>query len=408
MTERLALICDDDGNRVKSWVRDVERALGDGWAVAPVTDTDLAALSKRLADADRNARDGASAGELEDPNGSLPSGQSVGEASLVILDFDLTPSAGATVTDDARTALRNQKGEILARQLRAHTSVGAIIVANRKFSRTNFDLSLWTWSDGVADAYIAGANLRTTALWTGQPAEDQFNPWYWPALNELLERDEAQEFEGIEDSTYLFEWLGVSPANLEPEQLDAFAEFPSPVEVQMKDLATSPLGQLHHESHYSAQTTRAVYRSVLRRWVQRILVPPQNVLVDLPHIAQRFPLLLDDPSRDDEWQSLCVKYPDAPIPSLLKEAIHQRATRLCGRPIFHIDAIRSILGQAVRKEGVLPYGFAEDVSMFYPAAELDEFTANVPGPHFRRYVRSLDRRAQDVLYAPAPRRAMSS
>jgi hypothetical protein len=417
MSPKLALVCDDRAERLRTWAAVFERRLGNDWTVRQITEMELVDLVDALSEAERPYREadrGDSAAMLSPAQTDLL--RLVGSAELLVLDSDLTPSRtdmeplgeqGTTIT----RALRNQSGETLARQARALTGVGYVTVVNRYHGVRFFDLTMNLFVNGFADLYITNDDIDSDALWTGAPAGGRYNPSYWPVLNERLDAlVQAEAFVHDLDSD-LFSKLGLNPEALEPEQLDVLAHVEDPHTATFRDLVDSPLGLRFTLVDVPETVARRVAASVLLRWLVRTICAPQNVVSDLPHLLTRFPRLFgDDASQRSFWEAAAVKGEQSPVDIAVISSALSPISTLVGRPFFDLELIRK-LGPHMQSAGTTPLRlvFAEDTSRFLDAAQTDDFASGLPGPSFRRYVESLDRRGEsdddrEVEYLPKVRR----
>lgn len=104
---------------------------------------------------------------------------------MVLLDFGLT----TLQFDNFPFRLT---AEHIAGYIRALTSVPFVVSLN-KLGSMDFDLKYLLGDFGTkADLALHTDLLSNKGLWSGELAEDQFCPWYWPRLNKAAERREAQ------------------------------------------------------------------------------------------------------------------------------------------------------------------------------------------------------------------------
>ncbi|MDB6427099.1 hypothetical protein [Curtobacterium sp. 20TX0008] len=410
MSTQIALVCDDRADRLHTWATKLEERLGDGWRVEEITGTELALLVDALSEAERPHR------EAGHPDANLTSDQSamlrrVDDAGLLVLDSDLTPSRSDmdAIADgeDITRALRNQSGETLARQARALTTVGYIIVVNRYYGSRFFDLTMNLFETGAADLYITNDDIGDAALWTGTADGARFNPSYWPVLGARLDAiDRAVTV--VEDlDAKVFDTLGIDPDLLEPEQLDVLQHVDDPHDATFRQLVDSPLGLRFPDAPVGEDAVRRVAASVLLRWLVRTVCSPQNVVSDLPHLLTRFPQLFgDDVAERGFWDAAAVKGAEAAVDVRFLDAARSPVSQLVGRPFYDLEAVRSLgprqrtsTGPAVRLV------YAEDTSRFVDPSEADGFRSALPGSAARRFVESLDRRGdEEVEYRPRTRR----
>ena len=247
-------------------------------------------------------------------NGSAPSsGQDAsafGKYDLVIVDNDLS----VLQLDGAPLS-----AEGLIGYLRACTDIPYIVSLNKN-EDVDFDLrSLFGDDRSQADLAINTDHLRCKRLW--EPTEDErFAPWYWPNLPSAAERRRQQiEFVSAHLDSPIWQQLGFPDLASEylsrrasaallvcgPDQTmqqTTFRQFFDGTRVLLRRLKQA-LACMADDGHPEARS--AVCRIVaagLDRWIRRDVLGPQDVLIDVPHLLARRPILLGDRVGDlDRW-----------------------------------------------------------------------------------------------------------
>lgn len=145
------------------------------------------------------------------------------------------------------------------------------------------------------------------------------------------------------------------------------------------------------------------------KFIERFLLPGQDILVDAPHLVSRFPSLLSIESRKpSDWNNLATLTNDddcAILSSLLREHRAQRF-HWFSRPVWfwpriaEDSRIPEVKNPWEAKQA--PYVFCEDDSRFRKEADCREFVADTESPFSRRFVKSLSK----VMYRPAVRFSM--
>jgi hypothetical protein len=150
------------------------------------------------------------------------------------------------------------------------------------------------------------------------------------------------------------------------------------------------------------------------KWLERVVLPGQDILVDAPHLALRFPSLLrGDIKKSRAWDASASLPPSKSLWSQkgqLREKIQRHRFReqdWLSRPAWFwneltkLEAIEEIRNpwSAERPDFV----FCEDVSRFLPRRETREFVADLASPFVRRFVVDPDS-CSDQNLAPELRR----
>ncbi|UJH71736.1 hypothetical protein [Ornithinimicrobium sp. INDO-MA30-4] len=299
------------------------------------------------------------------------------------------------------THLASQLGVEVAHLARAYSQVGAIVVVNQAAKRSTFDLTLTKTNTYVADAYITDDEFDNPGLW--DPAKTTgYRPWSWPDLCNLPARI-AEAVDTWDLSHPVCAALGLE--HLQEDWLLGQIESLDMVEGQelanmtFEDVALSPgfgLGLRPKEVAPDATRLRVAVCGV-RRWLERVVVPAQNVLIDLPHLQQRNPWLLNgDRQEIDAWNRVVGRWaPDEP--PVLPEAFNRSASQLLGRNVWNVRQVPPRpAGERVQPSDPV---FCEDTSLFVPMDSARGFLSNVEGSQARRYVSKVN----GVTYSPPTR-----
>lgn len=134
----------------------------------------------------------------------------------------------------------------------------------------------------------------------------------------------------------------------------------------------------------------------LRRWLERVVVPSQNILIDLPHLLQRDPWLVSRREDLEQWN----RHPGYWFPDdagVCPAAFNEPVSRLLGRNVWNVlDLPRRPSG-----ERVLPTDpvFCEDTSTFVLLTDAVDVMTDIESPQPHRFVR----RVPGVEYSPRNR-----
>jgi hypothetical protein len=406
------VVCDDDFERGQSWAAQISAVIGSAvdataTAIAPhrfaeaFVELEARRLSARKADA---AED-----QLLSTLSTPGSAVEIDEADLVVVDYDLTPDTGRTQDpEDDKGAVRGlvgRSGEEFVYLARFFSSAKAFAVVNQTVQSKTFDLSLRRFAHSLADVNVTAHDLRRRSLWLG--SGDTFRPWSWPVLLDLPtlaeERSRLLSDPGqlIVDALHLGDTDDLN--SFTQAQLDSLGA--DLMTATILSVATeSPHGLKGHDKKLAETNEVLAGRAAINaiyRWLSASVVPAQNVLVDAPHLAQRFPILVNgDRSDPATWNQLTSGDVSAVLRAADLESALSPASAWIGRPLWSLaraSAIARALGRVPTGEPT--FVFCEDTSRFIEIAHATEFESGVSGPYVQRFVE----RVSDLDYAPRGR-----
>ena len=133
------------------------------------------------------------------------------------------------------------------------------------------------------------------------------------------------------------------------------------------------------------------------KWLERVVLPGQDVLVDAPHLALRFPSLLrGDGKKLDTWNATTSLFPPKSLWSekaQLRQTIQRHSFRQqdwLSRAAWFWSELRKLEDiEEVRNPWSVErpdFVFCEDVSGFLPQQEAREFVADLASSFVRRFV----------------------
>jgi hypothetical protein len=306
-------------------------------------------------------------------------------AAVLIVDYDLLAIKETGFVT----------GENVAYLARCYSQCGLIIGLNQ-FGDNTFDLTLRGHPESFADLNIGSKHLHCPGLW--QDSWKEFRPWHWPLIPQALESFENR----IKDLTSAMD-----------ESILSWLQFP-PVVVQLLARDTT---QFIAKSTLPAQTTFAQFvkesgnglqgrkdmtspecevriaAARVAKWLERLVLAGQDILVDAPHLVARYPSLLKGSKRDagafDRTASLASEGKLAIQKEKLSTALFPKSDWL-SRPAWFwptvsaLDCIDEVREPWKSKQPEL--AFCEDISRFKTKAKCQEFVADLPSPFARRYV----------------------
>ena len=401
MTSLSILVCDDLARRGAEAVNAIKRAVGSRASVERSFEGEFAArVTQFYKDTVNPAM-----------NGHLPEGSVFDDYDIIVLDSNLS--------ELNLSGIRLTAAGILG-HIRAFSSSKYIVTINR-FPYRDFDLSgLSPMGDTMADLSVNTKHLSSTWLWFRERgSERDFCPWYWPTLSDAPQRRSRQlrDLGRLDDRVlefFSFPDVGITGlsneacAALEPTSRNSNR-------VTFRDFFRTACGSLapgEKELLLKSENSVAIKHIIaaeMEAWLYRHVLAPQTVLVDVPHLLPRVPILLGrNASAIEAWNRAIANFRS---PYGLSGAYYRRYLRkwLFSRahwfavPAFWWGPIRSDRDldrklMAVDNEGLPNFLFCEDVSRFQISeiGEWKSFDADFRSTFSRRYVRRL----RGVKYIP--------
>ena len=391
------LICDDDTDICSLWVETVR-------SVAPPEHYEVLEPPSRSALQDAIQEVFARQSALLDGNVREQARCMFDGADVLILDYDL-------LHIDERHA--RHTGESLARLVRLCTTAGVVVVVNQ--FGTHFDLSLRGHLSSHADLNLRAELLGSPGLWT-DPPWDGFRPWHWQTLHRAVETQKArQQLVAEHFDEAIIDVLGMREEDLlgltdtavgfiAPKARDwegaRTRTFKSFAESIGNGKCTSDLLKLDKAAAYRFAASR------IGKWLERRVLGPQNVLIDLPHLIQRFPFLLeDDLANPAIWTAAVCG----------GEEVKRRIPEGCwfepaglSRPAVWSARLEEHKGIRERRASfdysrVPPLVFLEDMSAFGKLQEATQFRAGHHNVYDRRFAQCVTGKT----YAPQRRLAFA-
>jgi len=380
------VICDDDVSRIQLWIADIQAIVGDRGTVTGLTGTDLVSAVEALF-------------ERREASPADDAARIIDSADILIVDSDLTPDAETLKqfsTDDQQVledGLSGRVGETVAYNARVRSGAKYIVVVNQGYSDRTFDLTMRRFASSVADLYVSAADIVDPNLWDATAADGHYQPWAWPQLASTPEKYVRARALTANLDNRVSESIGLDLSGLFAEQLDVFGDV-EPNEATFRDLAESQLGLRPKDQATSDDSKARVAASVLLRWLDRYVVPPQNELADLAHLVLRFPRMFEAFDSVDSLQQVfeTSKGPDAARSPL---------SELHGRSLYSVEIIRE-MSRSTGTSGTSQVDavFAEDTSRFVSYDDGVEILTALPGSNARRFIEEVD----DIRYLPRVRR----
>jgi hypothetical protein len=381
------LICDDREDRREHWKEDLDGLIPDGWEIELLTEEDegqrdldheLGVLRARQLLPRPKEDQPPSSEERYDPDSTCR----FDETSVLIVDYDLIRFGQPGLT-----------GETVTYLARCFSKCKVIVGVNVTGQANSFDLTLVDHLDSFADLNIGSDQLKTPILWDRD--REALSPWAWPSLVILLKQhEECVATVEANPKAKVRETLGLAGLTL-PRKITQPIEAAEEEDPDFECFARESSLGLHGDDLPWEGTVARVGASRARKWLQHLLLPAQDILVDAPHLAQRNPLLLReaDPaslSRED-FEATADRSEGASALAAELERHRLPSSPWLDRPVWHWAAVNSdddlpgVASPWDRPE--VEFFFCEDVARFLPANLTRPFVVDdVPTSYSVRYV----------------------
>jgi hypothetical protein len=387
---RKMLVVDDDPDCVKRWTERLDH-------VATVqTEFTLAGLEDgKLEDTIQ---------ELEQRRAATRKGETredqtlqVDDADVLIVDYDLSELKSHS----------SMTGLDIAYLARCFSDCGYIVALNQ-FGSNVFDLRLTGYPEAPADLDLGGDQLENAGLWHKPDSELPFRPWAWPliphAVDALVRRSEilAQQLDtplwgAIGFEGHSFPMLRTSVArHLAPGNIE---------DVTVSDFVCGSGFALRRGDRQPDPTRQArIAAARLAKWLELVVLPGQDILVDAPHLSLRFPSQLAVP----QCFSATAMSVYGATTGLLADHLDRHRFDPDGhwlsRPAWWWqesagdEAITEVADPFAAEEPRLV--FCEDTSRFVSPDDAREFRTELDSPFARRYVEGPIGPRANVHYQP--------
>lgn len=320
-------------------------------------------------------------------------------ASIMIVDYDLVnaPEYASFLT-----------GEIVSYYVRCFSQCRYIIGLNQ-FGTNNFDLSLKRHSHSFADLNIGNEQLDNPGLWGGKTKG--FKPWYWPNIPKVLDSID-QKIDDVERNLKvpICEFFGMSPeiiSTLPKIVSEYLGDTPENVTFEnfLNGNTLKPRDKQYVDINYPV--TKLLIISRISKWLEEVILPGQNILIDAPHLIDMYPsLLLGDHKDMETWDNTArLDIPEEEMGLDFKaiEKFRMKNNHWLSRPAWFLSKlidnqeIQEVREPWSREDSDLE--FCEDSSTFLKSSDCKEFLIEIDTPYARRYVREF----ADVIYVPRVR-----
>jgi len=318
------------------------------------------------------------------------------KTSVFIVDFDLFQTSSFLT------------GEEVAYMARCFSRCGLIIGLNlesrKRVSTSYFDLALTGHPESFCDLNIDSAQIDNPGLWTDDKVG--FRPWHWPLIPEYLVSMEKRVDDVLQNPTKpIMEFLHFGKIlQLFPNSALKYLGG-KPEEVTFEKFVRSSGNGIRGRDKSNEEMVARIGAARVSKWLERLVLSGQDIVVDAPHLVSRFSsLLLGDHDKLATWNkttALSAKA-DLGIDHTYIEAFAFERSHWLSRPAwFWNDVYMNSNIKEVEepwKAETAKFAFCEDSSTFEKHDDCREFNASVDSPYNRRYIHAVQ--FPDVDYAP--------
>ena len=416
------LIYDDEQGRPEDFKDKLDDGLGaanqsERFDIILLKDNDFQNAIKALEQRRINFRNG----EIDLEGNSDDGVKKIDNASIFIIDYDLLSSQEEGEEKNEEFFTGSLTGEIVAYLVRCFSRCKLIIGLNQ-YGNNPFDLTLRGDLDSFADLNLGGDQLDNPNLWMDdwEDSEKEFRPWNWPNLCNLL-RDFDKRVEDVQKNlnTPVSEFLDFDRELFEllPREIvqfiwrdkgkehfqTTFREFITKSGNGFKSKDAENLDD-NTDKHVLARVGAAR----ISKWLEQLVLPEQDILVDAPHLVARFPSLITGDQKDVEAWNETARLADYTNLGLDVDPIEPyrfKKSYWISRPVWFWDKLRECENIKEVTEPWLTatpdWVFCEDASRFYNSEDCREFLADTTSPFTQRFVKYFNE--DEIDYRPRAR-----
>ena len=385
------VICDDEADVTREWKAKLEGVdqLKHRFNFLALTMSQLKATIEELEGRRAAARQSAS---------HTSTATEVDDCALLVVDYDLlNAKTGGFVT-----------GENVSYLARCYSGCGVILGLNQFYRDNVFELDLHSRPGSFADVNLSDKQLTVEGLWSADFKQGTFRPWQWPIVPDLSELFEKRveslkgnlevpitRFFDFPDT--VFDFLDrETQAFISPDAKDirsvSFLDF-------VRQSGQGVRGKDEQRNEHQIARIAAARVNV---WLERMILPAQSVLVDLPHLIERVPSIIGGEGAIAK-QASWVTFDPSPLTTISRHAFAR--PEWLSRSAWWWPMIESAEEQpelaAPWNYPGLSVAFCEDTSDFRARDQTHPFATAFNSPFARRYVAKL----ADVIYRPQVRLA---
>jgi hypothetical protein len=280
-------------------------------------------------------------------------------------------------------------------------------------------LTLRNHPESFADVNVGSKQLASEGLWKNQWSG--FRPSHWPLLPSLHEdfTTRVDDLSGkLKEPIFEFLQIPLTVSQLFPREVIEFVASKRGLQDYQSTTFEEFLnGSPHGLQGKDAKAMQSLPDSVVCRiaasrigkWVDRLLLAGQEILVDAPHLIRRFPSLLTGAQRDIGAFNATARFgppAETGVDVAKLDKFQFPALHWCSRSTWFWEELRKSeeileVRDPWSREQV-DWEFCEDASSFFPRTECRPFEAELPTSDTRRWIRLFE----GVDYEPQVRFAL--
>ncbi len=381
------LVVDDDGEFRERAVAAISKAADSARVTGLTSD-----LVKRELQVLHARQEAARCGKSVSSRGKI----ALDTADVLFVDFDLMGIAPLGIAHGADVAYF----------ARCYSECGVIILLNR-YGDHPFDLTLeWGAKDfrelNHVDLNLGDRQVGNPFLWSSA-RDGGFAPWSWSDLPSAVARLRRRT-RWIE--ARLHEDAGAPLKQMLGEALprDMVAALGVPKGASWETWADSAACRRDKDRLAGPHDKARVAAARIGNWLDHVVLPGQDMLVDAPRLASRYPALLRDAASSDDWNSTTDMHAISPLlrARSVRESLFDDWQLWLSRPAWLWAKVRErALDQtweSIPQES-LDVVFCEDTSRFLPSKRAKPFISGLRTPFARRYIHGV----RGVSYEPQVR-----
>ena len=330
------LILDDDTQRAKDWKEVILINTNGKVSIEVYEEPDVSKVIANLHKARYSSREGAycKASDLD-------------KFDLLIVDYDLLGL-------ESEVSSAWSTGAEIAYAARLMCDVGPIVVVNQ-FGTNSFDLTMKRASGSYAAFDIGSQQIISANLW-GATGFNGFRPWHWPDLLREADRFSCMKSFVLENlDKPILGTLGFYSQNIDSprfigHEIIGRLGLSSSIPTTFRDLVKERgrhIGVFNIlekdreiiEKMDDDQVARLA-SVIVWHWLEKIVLPGQEVIADLPHLCSKYPWLVIDCYNPDAWSLVCnLSGPEGVHADL--EAFRFNPDFMLSRPVYWVGEVKS-------------------------------------------------------------------
>ena len=408
------LIYDDDPDRTRDFESKLENGLDEvnqleNFNVVPLDKNKFQDSIKALEQRRLEFR----AGKINLENIPKDDAENIDNASIFVIDYDLLCSQEE---EEEGLFTGSLTGEIVAYLVRCFSRCKLIVGLNQ-YGNNPFDLTLRGDLDSFADLNLGEEQLDNPNLWTGD-SRQEYKPWSWPNLSDSI-RNFDKRIEEVQQKLNkpICEVLGFSPETFQllPREIVQFIgkyEEKEPFQTTFREFVTKsgnglkPKDVKELDNNINDHVLARVGTTRISKWLEQLVLPEQDILVDAPHLVSRYPSLITSGKEEiGTWNKTAqlIDFSELGMNTDLIEPYRLQKSYWVSRSVWFWDELcecEEIQEVSEPWLTVRPnWVFCEDTSCFHDQENCKEFLADIASPFTRRFVKNIS----GVNYQPRVR-----